>query len=156
MSDLTLILVQHGLARPPADGAEPELTSVGRHEVKRMAAWAVYAGIKVDRIRHSVKLRAAQTAELLAHALGPPEGAEQVAGLKPMDDVEPVAESLGRETGSAMLVGHMPHLARLAGLLLAGDPESRPVIFRNAGLVCLERDGESWGLRWAVFPDLLS
>lgn len=155
MSDLSLILVQHGLAQPPTEGAEPELTAEGRQVVKRVAAWATYAEVQVDRIRHSGKLRAAQTAELLAHALGPPEGIQQVSGLKPMDDVRPVAESFGSENGSSMLVGHMPHLARLAGLLLAGDPESRPIIFRNAGLVCLERDGQEWGLRWALVPDLL-
>ncbi len=99
MSDLHLILVQHGLARPPAEDAEPELTAEGRRQVERMAAWAAVAGFGIDRIRHSGKLRAAQTAQLLADAVSPPGGVEAILGLKPMDDVGPVAESLGGQTG---------------------------------------------------------
>jgi phosphohistidine phosphatase len=38
-----------------------------------------------------------------------------------------------------MLVGHLPHLARLAGLLLAGDPDRPVIAFGQGGLVGLER-----------------
>lgn len=155
MRSLQLILVQHGLARPPAEGAESELTAEGRSEVERMAAWAAASGITAERMRHSGKLRAAQTAALLAATLDPPAGIEAVSGMKPMDEVLPVANSLQDETGCLMLVGHMPHLSRLAGLMLAGNADSRPVAFRNAGLVCLERENEIWSLRWAVVPQLL-
>jgi phosphohistidine phosphatase len=50
-----------------------------------------------------------------------------------------------------MLVGHLPHLAKLAGLLLADDSD-RPVIgVRQGGLVSLE-DGPA---RWPVWLILL-
>jgi phosphohistidine phosphatase len=156
MSDLRLILVQHGKARPTAEGLEAELTRAGRREVERVAAWVARTGLRVDRIAHSGKLRAVQTAGILADALEPPLGLELGASLKPDDAVEPVAEWLGGETGDTlMLVGHMPHLARLAGLLLSRDSEARPVTFKNGGVVCLERTGEIWSLGWAVVPELL-
>lgn len=54
-----------------------------------------------------------------------------------------------------MLVGHMPFLARLAGLLVAGNPETEVVRFQNGGIVCLEGEGGRWRVRWAVVPDLV-
>lgn len=38
-----------------------------------------------------------------------------------------------------MLVGHLPHLARLAAVLLADDPERPVVAFQQGGLVGLEQ-----------------
>lgn len=156
MSAQTLYLVQHGIARPPAEDHEPELTAVGRQEVMRMASWAAAAGVEVDEIRHSGKLRAMQTAKLLADSLGPARGAVAISGLKPMDDVQVLAEALEGEAEPVMLVGHLPHLSRLAGFLLSGDTEAHLVDFRNSGLVCLAREESHWCLRWAVTPELVS
>jgi hypothetical protein len=50
-----------------------------------------------------------------------------------------------------MLVGHLPHLAKLAGIPLAGDAD-RPVIgFRQGGFVGLE-DGPARGSVWLILP----
>jgi phosphohistidine phosphatase SixA len=46
-------------------------------------------------------------------------------------------------------VGHLPHLAKLAGLLLAGDAERPVVAFQPGGLVGLEQDKDGTG--WSVF-----
>ena len=48
-----------------------------------------------------------------------------------------------------------PHLERLTSLLLTGNPDRRPVSFRNGGVVCLEKSGATWSLVWAIVPDLL-
>ena len=50
-----------------------------------------------------------------------------------------------------MLVGHLPHLAKLAGLVLASERD-RPVIdFRQGGLVGLEEAPAGWSA-WLVLP----
>jgi phosphohistidine phosphatase len=77
-----------------------------------------------------------------------------------MDDPAVWAERLKYMTDSAnediMLVGHLPHLGRLASLLLAGDPERHVVSFRMAGVVCLERgENGNWSLKWMITPDVL-
>lgn len=55
-----------------------------------------------------------------------------------------------------MLVGHLPHLSKLAGLLLAGDPERKVVGFRQGGVACMERDeAGGWSVAWVVTPGLL-
>jgi phosphohistidine phosphatase len=55
-----------------------------------------------------------------------------------------------------MLVGHLPHMARLASLLLTGNPNREVVRFRNATVVCLERVEADWVLLWAFGPDLVA
>ncbi|MEE8146587.1 MAG: phosphohistidine phosphatase SixA [Longimicrobiales bacterium] len=143
-----LFLVQHGIAKSEAEDPERPLTEEGADAVRRMGAWAVGQGLVIDQVRHSGKLRAAETAEILAGYLGPAEEPFAVPGLGPMDDVRPVADGLGDEGGPIMVVGHLPFLARLAGLLLAGSADATPVAFTNAGIVCLERGAEGWRVEW--------
>ncbi len=55
-----------------------------------------------------------------------------------------------------MLVGHLPHLSKLAGLLLTGSPDIEPIKFRMAGVLCLERDVKGkWALLWMLTPELV-
>ena len=54
-----------------------------------------------------------------------------------------------------MLVGHLPFLSRLAGLMVAGDPEQQVVRFRNAVVVGLVRVAEGWIIRCVVPPEVL-
>ena len=100
---------------------------------------------------------AQETAAILAEHLAPASGLVLVPGLRPEDDVWPMAEVLNQATEPLMLVGHYPHQVRLAGLLLAGE-KRRPVIdFRMGAIACLERDprAKTWSLCWMVPPDIV-
>jgi phosphohistidine phosphatase len=153
---MELYLVQHGEAKPESEVPERPLTDRGEETVRRMAAWASQVGLKVDQIRHSGKKRAEQTAVLLGERLNPPKGVIAVAGLTPIDDVRPVAEAIPAEQAAVMLVGHLPHLSRLANLLLTGDPEGGVLCFQMAGIVCLSNQAGKWAVQWLMPPDLLS
>jgi phosphohistidine phosphatase len=151
---MKIYLVQHGEAEPKTvDPARP-LTAQGRQDVQQVAAFAARLGLEVEQIRHSDKTRAEQTAEILGEALSPAEGVVTVSGLAPNDDVRPVAEALTRESQAVMLVGHLPFLARLAGLLVTGNPDRSVVQFRNAGIVCLAREEDRWLVAWIVTPEM--
>jgi phosphohistidine phosphatase len=110
----------------------------------------------VDRIKHSDKLRARQTADILAASLKPQDGVEQVSGMAPNDDVSAMRINLHSETGNVMLVGHLPYLSRLLSSLLLVD-ENRPLIeFRMGGVVCLGRaENGQFRILWAITPELL-
>lgn len=153
---MELFLVQHGEARPESEDPERSLNDRGEEAVRRMAAWAAQVGLKVDQIRHSGKKRAEQTAALLAERLNPAQGVIAVEGLTPNDDVRPVADAIPAEQGPVMLVGHLPHLSRLANLLLTGDAESSVLRFQMAGIVCLSNREGKWAVHWVMPPDLLS
>jgi phosphohistidine phosphatase len=155
---MDLFLVQHGESTSSEQDPTRPLTGPGAEAVQNMAAFAARAGIQVDEVRHSGKLRAKQTAEILAGPLEPRRGVNAAIGLDPGDDVQPVADLLQRGGGSVMLVGHLPFLARLAGLLLANDPEVPVVHFRNAGIVHLVRENHNdgrWSVVWAVTPEFV-
>jgi phosphohistidine phosphatase len=151
----TIYLVQHGLAAAAADDPARPLTPAGRDEVARVARRAGASGVRLDSCVHSGKLRARQTAELLAAEVGP--GTVQTRdGLAPDDPVAAAAawlRSLG--DGEVAVVGHLPHLDRLASLLVAGDPAAQVVRFRNAGLVALvpKRDADGFRVAWVIVPE---
>lgn len=147
--------MQHGEAMSEAENPERPLNEQGRQNVANVAVFLSQAGIRITEIRHSGKCRAEQTATLVAQHLRMQDAIAAVSGLNPNDDVRPIADSLRTATHDVLLVGHLPFLSRLAGLLLTGDAKQTPVQFRNGGMVCLERQDEMWSLTWAVIPDLV-
>ena len=148
-------LVQHGEAKPEQEDPARPLTDRGRGEVERVAQAARRSGVGVAEILHSGKLRAQQTAELLAAALSPVGGVRAVAGLAPLDDPAAARELLDQAAAPRMIVGHLPHLSRLTSLLLVGDPTREIVSFRMGAIVCLTREEEGWRLKWILTPDFV-
>jgi phosphohistidine phosphatase len=151
-----LYLVQHGAAKSEAEDPRRGLTDEGRRDVERIAHSLAPLRLGLDRIEHSGKLRARQTAEILAVLLQPAEGTQEVAGLAPHDDVEPVSIRLRQESKNLMLVGHLPHLSHLTSRLLGLDRNRAVVRFQMAGVVRLDRDeGGRWEVRWVFPPELV-
>ena len=105
---MELYLVQHGAAKSEADDPHRGLTDEGRRDVERMAHCLAPLRLGLDRIEHSEKLRARQTAEVLAARLRPAEGTREIGGLAPHDDVKPVYVRLQLESKNLMLVGQVP------------------------------------------------
>jgi len=121
-----------------------------------MAEHLAVIGLALDHIEHSDKLRARQTAEILAAKLHPVNGSVQVSGVAPNDDVEPTRARLNAETKNIMLVGHLPHLSRLVSRLLGLERDQVLVRFRMGGVVKLEPDEAGrWVLCWIFPPNLL-
>jgi phosphohistidine phosphatase SixA len=91
-------------------------------------------------IWHSGKLRSRQTAEAFLHACAPFAEFKMIRGLRPDDPPEWLRDELNAESRDVLLVGHMPHIERLAGLL-SGGLVSVPL----NGLVGFERSADgSW------------
>ena len=153
---MQLYLVQHGASKSETEDPQRGLTDEGRRVVEHMAQYLASVGVTLDRIEHSEKLRARQTAEILAAALRPREGMRQVSGVAPNDDIQPVRERLQTEANNLMLVGHLPYLSRLVATLLGLERDRTVVEFRMGGVVRLDRnESGQWTLHWAVIPELL-
>lgn len=116
------------------------LTDDGRRAIERVVTFLAPLNLQLDRIEHSDKLRARQTAEVLAASLRPANGAVETPGLAPTDDVEPVRQRLQQESHNGMLVGHLPFLSKLASRLLGLEAERPAVRFQYGSVVRLERD----------------
>ena len=149
---MALFLVQHGVALPKDVDPDPGLSQKGQAEVQRIADVAKGYEVTLDRIIHSGKKRALETAEIFAMALGPARGVHQADGLKPLDDVAAFYAGLDSEE-DVMLVGHLPFMSRLAGWLVNGNPDMPVFAFQNGGIVCLERrDSRYWIVKWSLSP----
>jgi phosphohistidine phosphatase len=153
---MQVYLVQHGEAEPKQVDPTQPLTERGRQGAQRVAAFAERLGFDVQQIRHSGKTRAEQTAAILGEALSPSDGVVVASGLAPLDDVQPVANALPQEPQPVIIVGHLPFLARLTGLLVTGDPDRSVVRFRNGGIVCLayEEEKDIWLVSWVLIPEM--
>ncbi|MGB7930616.1 MAG: phosphohistidine phosphatase SixA [Gammaproteobacteria bacterium] len=153
---MRLYLVQHGAALPSeADPARP-LSDSGWQDVQAMAKFLNAAGIRVERVWHSGKLRAEQTAHLLAKAVMPRGKIEQVGGLGPNDDVAGFVSDADVWEQDILVAGHLPFLSRLVARLVTGNPEHQVVGFLPGSVVCLERcDIDRWMLLWMIRPELL-
>ncbi|KYK22055.1 hypothetical protein AYK24_02700 [Thermoplasmatales archaeon SG8-52-4] len=152
---MNLLLVQHGQAKTKEEDPERSLSLVGAESAEKMAKWLYVSGVEVTEIYHSGKKRAEQTALIFAKYLSPQRGVKATSGLNPMDDVRHAADEVRKHPGPLMLVGHLPFMSRLTGLLVAGDPEVEPVRFKNAGVVCLGEYEGQWSVEWMVAASLL-
>jgi len=152
-----LYLVQHGDAKREEEDPSRPLSDKGREDVRKVASYASRMKIEVDEVLHSGKLRAKQTAEILSEHLKIENGISETDSIAPLDNPLIWAERLKDRTTSLMLVGHLPHLAKLSSLLLCGDMEKNVVAFRMGGIVCLKRDDTGkWSLQWMITPEILA
>ena len=151
---MTVYLVQHATAKTKEEDPQRPLSAEGRDEILKTASFAAHiARIRPSRIIHSEKTRAAETAQVLAEHLSLAERVAQADGLAPMDDVSVWAERLAGMDEDVVLVGHLPHLSRLAAMLLCDDDSKTIVGFRRGGVVALERDDAgSWSVGWMIVP----
>ena len=153
---MLLYLVQHAEAKKEEEDPQRGLTDKGFKDIARTAIYAEELGLKVGIIHHSGKKRAMQTAQMLADHLKPGKGIMQADALAPMDDPATWAGRLAGMNEDVMLVGHLPYMAKLAGLLMCGDQEKMFVDFKMAGIVCLKRlDDGRWVLEWMVVPEIV-
>ena len=152
---MALYLIQHGKSLPKDQDPDQGLSAEGIAETERMAKLAKDYDIAVTQIRHSLKTRARQTAEIFAVALNPKQGTQEVSGIKPLDDVDAYAANID-PAEDIMLVGHLPFMERMTAYLITGSIDKPVFKFQNSGIVCLDKDPESeaWVIKWALMPNI--
>jgi phosphohistidine phosphatase len=151
---MRLYLVQHGQAYSKEENQERPINEVGRSETNKIGLY--YSKLiwnKPEKIVHSSKLRAKETAKILISYLNPPLGMVEEGDLDPMADPRIWATKLGRIETDLMIVGHLPHLAKLTSILLTDNSDIQTVKFYNSGIVCLEKVENSWLVQWITIPE---
>jgi phosphohistidine phosphatase len=113
----------------------------------------------VDVVLSSGYARAWQTAELLHEVAGWPSP-EECEALEPARDAQQAHDVLGkRDERSVGLVGHEPHLSRLASYLCTGSEDRLRLEVKKGAVVFLEFEGDvlagSALLRWSLAPKIL-
>ena len=147
-----LYFAQHGLAIDKADDPERPLSKPGIEQTKGIATHLQRSAIPLSQIFHSGKLRAAQTAEIIASICGV-ESISVIDNLSPNDDVTLTEKELN--INDALYVGHLPHLEKLIAYLVTGNKDENIFKFKNSAIVCLEKSDYSYQIKWTLSPDWL-
>ena len=160
MADRKVYFMQHGLAVDKADDPERPLSDAGIQQTHKIAETLRASGIMISSIYHSGKLRAAQTADIMAATLGL-DSVTMIEGLSPNDETALLSHKL--DNSDALYVGHLPHLEKLVSQLIAGRTDPPIIIFRNSALLCIEnsnmmtQDNQQrfWRIKWYLTPESL-
>ena len=164
---MNLYLMRHGIAVETDDAAvshdhQRPLTPKGSKRLRRAARGLRQLHISFDGILTSPVLRARQTAEIVAAALGLESGLEEISGLAPESAVEQLLFGLERyqDRKHLLMIGHEPLLSKTISSLLCGSRGHGLQIDLRKGSLCrIEIDGlppSSPGiLHWHLAPKQL-
>lgn len=151
-----LYLVQHAEAMSKEEDPSRSLSEKGIEDIKKVAAYAKRMDLAVHQIAHSGKMRALQTAQVIEEHITVDMHVLEADGLAPMEDPEIWNERLSHIHNDMMLVGHLPHLARLASLLLCGKKDGNVVNFEMGCVVCLHKpEAGDWSVDWIIKPGMI-
>jgi phosphohistidine phosphatase len=159
---MKLYIVRHGIAvnrndpkSPPE--AERPLTARGVQKTRSAALGLRALGAKPDVVISSPYVRAAQTAEIFAEALGfSPEKIRVSDTLKPAANPAEILKEVARlKAGETIVVGHAPHLDTLISQLAGARGAFTEL--KKAGVACFEHAAghARWELRWILTPKML-
>ena len=157
---MMLYVLRHGVAEDVSsdgDDASRRLTPAGRRKMRAAAAGMRALGLRFDMILTSPFARAAETAAIVAEALGGDPLPQELPALEP--GVAPVETVRALQPFSryehVVIVGHEPGLSGVGALLLTGSPSGLRIVLKKGGLVALEtQDPTRAGaaLRWMLTP----
>ena len=118
---MRVCLVHHADAASPAVDPQRPLTERGHRQAQAVAERIRAEQFVPAAIWHSGKLRGRQTGEACLRLCAPFADFRMVRGLQPEDPSEWMRDEIAAETRDVMLVGHMPHIARLTRMLCASS-----------------------------------
>lgn len=154
---MKLYLTQHGEAHSKEQDPNRPLNQKGVTDIEHVAKFLKRADIQVNRIIHSGKLRARQTAGYFAEQIAVDIELETRNTINPKDSPESLARQCNSWEEDTLIVGHLPFLSRLVSYLIAGDEELSMVSFQPGSVICLERsEDEKWVINWMIRPGLFS
>ncbi len=152
---MRIYLVQHGLALDAQQDATRPLSRQGLEDITRVAGFlSLFEKPKPKHVFHSGKLRAEQTAKMIAEAWLVEDSVQQADDLEPHANPETWAAKLHVMNEDVLIVGHLPYLSRLVSLLLCGEEDGQLVRFRNGGVLCIEKDEDGYHILFHINPTM--
>jgi phosphohistidine phosphatase len=164
---MNLYLMRHAIAvagdEPgvETDGERP-LSARGIKRMRKAARGLKRLEVTFDALLTSPLLRARQTADIVAQAIGLNDRVEEISGLAPESSVDNLIFGLARFRGRehVLLVGHEPLLSQTIAFLLTGKKNETSNIGLKRGALCrIEVDGlppdKPGTLHWLLAPKQL-
>ncbi len=153
---MKIYCVRHGEAEESDVNPERPLTENGRSDIESVARFMGEAGLHIDHLLHSPKLRAIQTAEIFAKYLKADQVTECANLLDENNDVTPLVDMMPIWHGDIMLVGHLPFMYKLVSALVLGQQDFYPIVNYPPGtVICLDRYNDRCIISWLLHPQLV-
>ena len=157
---MDIYLVRHGAAHTKEDDPERHLNKDGLDQCHLSGRALRRLDIKFDLVISSPKVRASQTAEIIAKEVGYPKDEIKITEtLEPTASPKDTISYLNNftEKNKIMLTGHLPLLGNLASELLSKN--SQISLYFEAGAVCqigVDQPISHAGIfRWFLTPEQL-
>ncbi len=166
---MELYFLRHGIAVDPADprylarDADRPLTKEGREKLLATGRALRALDLSFDLILSSPSVRARDTAEIIADALGLKRALKLSNAVAPNGRLRDVIDEIRRlrpAPASVLLVGHEPNFSEWVSTLAAGEPGAG-VTIKKGGLCKLDvpgtlKPGRCATLEWLLPPKLLT
>lgn len=156
---MILYVLRHGIAEPRRPGraeAARALTDEGRAKLSRVLKQAKRSDVKPAVILSSPLIRARQSAEMAAEALGYHSEIVETKSLSPRATVEETWEVVRQYQGQPQILvtGHEPHLNNFIAYAL--EAPSLRLDLKKGALVCIQIDRRAKTphgvLEWILTP----
>ena len=151
---MNLYILQHGEAVPKEIDPERPLSEHGNRDIRILALHMQNMDVQLGNVFHSGKLRAEQSARLIAETLSPEILPVQTEGLNPNDDPTVIIGDIEQLNENILIASHMPFVSRLCSTLLTGATAAEFASVPGT-LFCLEKADDKWRLAYMLRPDFL-
>ncbi len=156
---LELYLLRHADAGDPmawpGDDAERPLSAKGKRQARRLGSMLADIGWKPDLILTSPKVRAAQTARIVGHAVQvEPDDERRLAMAFELRDVGSILAD-HPEAKRIVLVGHDPDFSAVASTLTGAAIELRKGAIARIDLQDASPAASQGALRWLIPPGVV-
>lgn len=146
--------MQHGEAAPESVDASRPLTLKGKNDLLKVASFMRQARVRVDEVWYSPKLRAKQTAEIVAKEINLTKLIEQ-NWLKPNDPIDFALTEIQKKKAAVLITGHLPFIQKLASFLLSEAQDKELIKFVPGSVMFLEGGKFSWQVAWMINPEII-
>jgi len=135
---MKLYLARHGDSALSENDSKRPLSQKGFDDINRVAKYNKTTGNKVSYILYSAKLRAQQTAEILASEMLDGDNIKLYADINPNDPLEPLLQVITELHEDTLIVGHLPYMSYLVAHLTDKPETINQISFTPGTMVCLE------------------
>lgn len=139
---MKVYLVRH--AEPELQKTDPGLSQYGRQQAFHLAEILQTKNISIPFIYHSEKLRARETAEIIAGFIKPKPLLKEKIGIAPDSNPAIIAAELNTLKKDIMIVSHLPFLPALVCELTKYHQNKTSFEFGLTSCLCLVQKDEYW------------
>lgn len=151
---MKIYLMRHGEAESAGKDKDRRLSQAGKNDVTKLAAFLHPLNLTVDHFFHSDKMRAIETATIIATAIYSRSPMLMRKELDSMSSIHELLDELPTLSGDILLVGHMPYMGKLASFLTAAHENVANYAIEPGCIICFEAGGfrSNWQLAWMINP----